>query len=215
VPRDAPLTFVKPACAQGDDDAPPESGVRAARSLPDAALLSALGAGDLAPLGELYARHARGVRRAVTRAYPGLSAEDAEDVVQAAFLKLPAIATSFDGRASSSAAWLRGVGLRVALHHRRATARRTRAAGRLAHHDAATAPDDPEARASARQELGHTDRALAALSAIHRSVIVLLAVEGLTPSEIATRLVVPPATVRTRLCGARKILRAAVERRRA
>ena len=201
--------------AEDDDDAAPASGVRAARSLPDAALLAALGAGDLAPLGELYARHAHGVRRAVTRAFPGLSGEDAEDVVQAAFLKLPSIATSFDGRTSSCAAWLRGVGVRVALHHRRASARRSRAAGRLAHHDAATAEDDPEAQASARQELGHTRRALAALSPAHRSVIVLVAVEGLTPREIATSLVVPPATVRTRLCGARRILRAAVERRRA
>jgi RNA polymerase sigma-70 factor (ECF subfamily) len=174
-----------------------------AEASPDPELVSRVAARDLRALGELYDRYSRDVWRAARRALPG--GADVDDVVHATFLKLPEIASSYDGR-TSCRAWLCGVAVRLALRHQRGRERFGRMLTALSHVVAGRHGHDPERRASHREELVRFERALARLSAKKRAVFVLVEIEGLTSDEAAAALEVPPATVRTRLFHARREL---------
>src|SRR5690348_154020 len=65
----------------------------------DAELVRKVALGDLSPLGVLYDRHHRDVRRFVERAVG--SDADAEDMTHEAFLTLVEIASTYDGRPSA------------------------------------------------------------------------------------------------------------------
>jgi RNA polymerase sigma-70 factor (ECF subfamily) len=86
----------------------------------DAELLARVASGHLGALGELYDRYARDVWRAVRRSLPNDA--DVDDVVHATFLNLPRIAGAYDGRASCRN-WLCGIGVRLAMRHRRGAGR--------------------------------------------------------------------------------------------
>ncbi|MEO8876098.1 MAG: sigma factor, partial [Polyangiaceae bacterium] len=86
----------------------------------DVELLVRVARGDLSALGELYDRYARDVWRVAQRMLG--SANDAEDVVHAVFMKLPQIAASHDGR-SNVRSWLLGITVRIASRHRRGAGR--------------------------------------------------------------------------------------------
>jgi RNA polymerase sigma-70 factor (ECF subfamily) len=126
------------------------------------------------------------------------SASDAEDVVQEVFLSVHRALPGFRGEARLST-WIYRVAIRAALEVR---ARRR-----------PSEPLDPElagpseeaglvARDQARRLLVAMDR----LSAEHRTVLSLFAIEGLSHKEIAEILGVPEGTVWSRLSGARKRL---------
>ena len=175
----------------------------------DAELLVRVADGDLEPLGELYDRYARDVWRAVRRTLR--DERDVDDVLHATFLNLPRIASSYDGRASCRG-WLCGIGVRLALRHRRGAGRFRRVLGAFALAPPLRAPTDPERQASDHQELAALDRALGRLSEKKRAVFVLVELEGLSAEEAARALEIPAATARTRLFHARRELQEALER---
>lgn len=176
---------------------------------PDPELVRAVAAGDLSALGELYDRYAKDVWRAVKRAL--VEGADAEDVVQAVFVKLPEIARSYDGRANCRP-WLCGVAVRFAMRHRRGAGRFRRMLGLFVESAPTSAGHDPERRAGHREELALFERALAELSPKKRAVFVLVELEGLSSDEAAAALEVPAATVRTRLFHARQEIHSAMGR---
>jgi len=175
----------------------------------DADLVRSVAAGDLGALGELYDRYARDVWRAVHRSLP--EGADAEDVVHSTFMKLPQIAASYDGRANCRN-WLCGIGVRLALRHRRGVGRFRRMLDSFSHEVFGRSHGDPERRACGNEELAALEDALAGLSEKKRVVFVLIELEGLSPEDAAGALEIPAATVRTRLFGARRALQEALRK---
>jgi RNA polymerase sigma-70 factor (ECF subfamily) len=167
---------------------------------PDDQLLHEIQGGDLGALGELYDRHARSVWRAVQRTLGGNA--DVDDVVHAVFLKLPALAGSYDGR-TNAGPWIIGIAVRMALRHRRSAGRFFKMLGSFAQTITARAQGDPEKHSSEREELRAFERALGRLSPKKRAVFTLIELEGLSTEQVAAALEIPAATVRTRLHHAR------------
>jgi RNA polymerase sigma-70 factor (ECF subfamily) len=131
---------------------------------------------------------------------------DAEDAVQEAFLAAHRALPSFRGEALAST-WLYRIALRAAL--------RVKARSRAAE---AFGPIDPELpgadgmeEALAREEGRLLARALDGLSADHRALLSLFAVEGLSHRQIAAVLGVPEGTVWSRLHAARTRLAEALD----
>lgn len=173
----------------------------------DPDLLLGIAAGDPSALGELYARYARDVWRALNRCLR--DGADAEDIVHATFMKLPQIAASYDGRASCRN-WLCGIAVRLAMRHRRGAGRFKRMLDAFAHAVSARPGPDPERKASGAEELAVLERALAKLGEKKRVVFVLVELEELSTEEAARALEIPAATVRTRLYHARRELQEAL-----
>jgi RNA polymerase sigma-70 factor (ECF subfamily) len=176
---------------------------------PDPDVVLGVAAGDLDALGELYARYARDVWRALLRVLP--DSAHAEDLVHATFMKLPEIAASYDGRASCRN-WLCGIAVRLAMRHRRGAGRFQRMLQAFAHTVRAQPSADPERSANCAQELVVLERALAQLGEKKRAVFVLVELEELSAEETAKALGIPPATVRTRLFHARRELQEALRK---
>lgn len=136
---------------------------------------------------------------------------EAEDALQETFLALHKALPGFRGEAQLST-WVYRIALRTALHVR---ARRTRNTTSLDEQSPALAvPDEgpgPDRLAAARQESARLARAMDTLSAEHRAVLSLFAVEGLSHAEVAATLGIPLGTVWSRLHLARKKLMAALD----
>jgi RNA polymerase sigma-70 factor (ECF subfamily) len=130
-------------------------------------------------------------------------ARDAEDIVQATFLRVAKLASTFDRRAESARPWLIGIASRIVLERRRSFARLARALFTLGSSTPMPTSIDP-----ARGDLA---RALERLSAVKRIVLILAEVEEYTCEEIALMLDIPVGTVWTRLHHARRELRAHLE----
>ena len=175
---------------------------------PDDVLLRELQAGDIGALGELYDRYARDVWRAVHRTLGGDA--DVDDVVHSVFLKVPDLARSYDGRANAGP-WLVGIGVRVALRHRRGAGRFFKMLASFAHTAATSELGDPETHSTQREELRAFQAALSKLSPKKRAVFALIELDGLTTDEVAAALEIPPATVRSRLHHARRELQAVLD----
>ena len=176
---------------------------RGSSTKPDDELVAAIAAGDLSALGELYDRYAQDVWRATHRILGGSG--DAEDVVHTVFVKLPEIAASYDGRANARP-WLIGIAAHVAWRQRRGAGRFFRMLDSFASTASSTVDLNPEREASAREDVVRFERALASLSPNKRIVFILVEIEGLTSEEVGRALVLPAATVRTRLHHARREL---------
>lgn len=177
--------------------------------LTDAQLIASVAREDLHALGVLFDRHHRRIERVLLRT--GTSSNDVDDIVQATFMEIPKIAGGYDGR-DSCAAWLCGVAVRLASRRRRSMTRLLRM---LVNFGAETPREftiDPEADASARQEIALFAESLARLAPKKREAFVLVEVEGFTAEEVARSLGVNAATIRTRLFHARAELRAAMPR---
>jgi RNA polymerase sigma-70 factor (ECF subfamily) len=169
-------------------------------------LVAELRHGRLDALAHAYDRwHAR--VRVLARRLLGDDAA-AEDVVQEVFSALPRAAGRYRGDGGLGA-FLMGMAVKRARHHRRAALRRRRALERWG----ATArlggagPADPERDAYRRQLGERLARALDRLPHAQRVAFVLCDVEGLTAGEVASIADAPEATVRTRAFHARRKLR--------
>ncbi|MFL6844101.1 MAG: RNA polymerase sigma factor [Allosphingosinicella sp.] len=144
---------------------------------------------------------------------------EAEDVVQAAYVRAFAAIGGFEGRASLST-WLTRIAVNEALARVRSARRRRR------HLDEASvavlddyreklmrgsvsgaSPDADFARAQLRRLL---EEAIASLPPAFRLVFVLREIEGLGVEETAEALGLKPATVKTRLLRARRRLQEAL-----
>ncbi len=158
------------------------------------------------------------VRRHQARLYSTIlhlvrNAEDAEDVVQQAFIKAYRSLPRFKGQ-SSFYTWLYRIAINVALNHLKRTRRREgeslddpdRGLERDPSYLALASADDP-GRDARRTELREKlNAALGRLSEKHRTVVVLHDMEGLPHEEIARLTGASVGTVRSRLFYARQML---------
>jgi len=172
----------------------------------DADALARVAKGEIDALGKIYDRHHVAVLRFVARASG--NANDAEDIVHAAFLTVAKIAGSYDGRVSCRP-WLLGVAARVLQQRRRGAARFARMLSGFAWWSKG-ASHDPQNAIAARGELSVLERAIAQMSEPKRIVLLMAEVEGVPCEQIAHALEIPVGTVWTRLHAARRELRAAL-----
>ena len=125
---------------------------------------------------------------------------EAEDALQETFLAVHRGLATFRGDARLST-WIWRIAIRAAL---RARARRASASGEPL--DAEPATQAHRNPAIVREERDRVHAGLATLSADHRVVIALFAIEGLSHKDIAALLGVPEGTIWSRLHLARKRL---------
>ena len=144
---------------------------------------------------------------------------DAEDVLQEAYLRAFANLGGFQGEASLST-WLSRIALNAALMRLRAQKRMKRAApapelakAEIIPFPHASSIADPERVMAQRQLLHLVEEATDALPETFRLVFVARVIEGLSVEETAALLELAPATVKTRLHRARKLIRIRLEER--
>lgn len=148
----------------------------------------------------LYAKYAPAVKAYVLRR---ADAATADDVVAEVFV---VCWRRFEEIPVDPLPWLLGVARRVLSTQRRGERRRVALRDRLAEgasHPIVETPVD-----------GALASALALLSEADRELLLLIAWDGLSPSEAATVLGVKPATARVRLLRARRRLSRALSRER-
>lgn len=163
-------------------------------------LLRRLSGGDQSALGEFYDLHAglvNGIALRVLR-----DATEAEDVVQEVFVQVWRQATRYDPGRGTPEAWICTITRTRALDRLRRRAARREEPGEAA--------PGTSARPRAEEALA-VRKALDGLSAEQRRALELAYYEGLTQSEIATRLNEPLGTVKTRIRTAMMRLREALE----
>jgi RNA polymerase sigma-70 factor (ECF subfamily) len=187
-----------------------------AQGRPESELVAAARTRDETAIRELVRRNNQRLFR-VARAVLRDDAE-AEDVVQETYVKAFTKLDGFEGKAAFST-WLTRIALNEALGRRRKrkptvdidTFEETGAL--LIAFPGTELPPDPE-NATARHELGALIGQLVdQLPDPFRLVFVLREVEELSTEEVAEELGIKPATVKTRLFRARKLLREGMEAR--
>lgn len=152
---------------------------------------------DTTALGELYSAHGADVYRAAFRLTG--TRQDAEDVTQEVFLRLPGALRGFTGTAINFPGWIRRVAVRQSLMHLRA-GRRRREVDVDGVATLVSVADDHLGRMS-------ISTALSRLSDEHRTVFLLKEVEGYDHTEIAELLGITTANSEVRLHRARRQLR--------
>jgi len=169
--------------------------------------------GRTAAFGELISRYQDRLFNTVFRLLD--NAEDAQDVVQDAFLHAYQSLNGFKGD-SQFFTWLYRIAVNTAISFKR----KQRVAVRWQGSDDADSPVEPfddsadsdPGRALERAEQAQRiQRALNQLSAEHRAVLVLKDIDGCKYEEMAEFLDVPIGTIRSRLHRARLELRALLE----
>jgi RNA polymerase sigma-70 factor (ECF subfamily) len=170
-------------------------------------LLRAIAGGDRDAFGRFYDRYASLVFTTALRMLR--SRPDAEDLLQEVFLQVWRQAGRYSEERGQPEAWLLTITRSRGIDRLRSTRRRddaTRApeAPRAAREDApgtvASAADQAEAKLTVTGVLGE-------LSDAQRHVLELAYFDGLTQSEIATRLGEPLGTVKTRIRSGLQALR--------
>jgi RNA polymerase sigma-70 factor, ECF subfamily len=141
---------------------------------------------------ELYRRYARAVY-GVCRRLIGDHGRS-EDVVQEAFTKAWRAAAGYRRDRGTAAGWLFTIARNAALD-----ALRSRVS--LSHSEGPDLPDDspgPDVRAEAAEEAFHVHALVDGLPDHERAVIELAYFEGLSQTEVATRLGMPLGTIKSR-----------------
>lgn len=156
----------------------------------------------------LFRRHAGGISRYVTRR---LGPQLAEDIVAETFLTAFRERSRYDPARTDAMPWLYGIAANLIRRHHRDEVRWLRALARTGCDPiAASAADLAEDRLTADAVGRAVAAALAALSARHREVVLLVAWAELTYDQAAEALGVPAGTVRSRMNRARHQLRASL-----
>ena len=178
----------------------------------DQRLISDCLRGRTEAFGELVRRYQDRLYNAVFRFLD--SAEDAQDIVQEAFLSAYQSLSGFKG-GSRFFTWL----YRIAMNHAIDLRRKRRVLHYLEHgSEEDSQPVDtsefsrPSEQAERKEEDERLHRALGLLSAEHRMVLVLKDIDGMKYEEMAETLDVPIGTIRSRLHRARLELREVLER---
>ncbi|MEO5817452.1 MAG: sigma-70 family RNA polymerase sigma factor [Gemmatimonadaceae bacterium] len=178
---------------------------RAAARDRDAALVDRVRAGDSTAFDALVQAY---MRQAFQLAYRVVGhREDAEDLVQEAFLAAYQYLDSYDATRPFGP-WLMRIVLNRGSNLRRSRARRETEPETDAVSPAPSALDESE-RAEAREQLS---RAMDLLSERQRMIVTLFDVDGLTSTEIGELIDLSPGTVRWHLHEARRTLRGALSR---
>jgi RNA polymerase sigma-70 factor (ECF subfamily) len=171
----------------------------------EATLVGRVAVGDVAALRQLYARHARTV---YVMAAHSVGPTAAEEVVQDVFVTLWRRAGRFDPARGSLSAWLMAIARHRVLDElasRRRQPEPVEDIERLLAAAPASAPA-PEEHAERSERGQAVRRALRALPAEQRQVLVLAYFGGLSQAEMARRLGVPLGTVKKRVrLGLRKL----------
>jgi RNA polymerase sigma-70 factor (ECF subfamily) len=155
--------------------------------------------GDHLALGELYDCYSSLVMRVCTRILRDVT--DAEEVLQTVFVQAWRQAAGYDSTRGTPEAWLCTIARTRALDQlRRRTTLRQKSFSLPPPHE--RTPPTVEGLA--------VRRALGALPHSQRQALELAYFEGFTQSEIAARLRAPLGTVKTRMRGAMKRMRAAL-----
>jgi RNA polymerase sigma-70 factor (ECF subfamily) len=170
----------------------------------DATLLAAIVRGDREALGRLYDRHA-GVLLALGMRILGDRAQ-AEDLLHDVVLEAWHRARDFDPTRGSVRAWLVTRMRSRALDRRAAATRQARLAEAVSRDADADAAHPADALA-ARPDRARIRQHLAGLSAELTEVIDLAYFDGLSFTDIATRLSIPLGTVKSRMARALQLLR--------
>ncbi len=153
----------------------------------------------------LFRRHAEAISRYVTRR---LGPQLAEDIVAETFLTAFRERSRYDPARTDAMPWLYGIAANLIRRHHRDEVRWLRALARTGCDPiAASAADLAEDRLTADAVGRAVAAALAALSARHREVVLLVAWAELTYDQAAEALGVPAGTVRSRMNRARHQLR--------
>lgn len=161
--------------------------------------------GERALFEVLMRRHNRKVFRAVRSIVT--SNEEAEDVMQAAYVAAFEHLASFAGRAAVST-WI----TRIAVHEALARVQRDRRFTATDEDTEMPLPPqkNPESRASDGELRSMLEDAIDALPMLYRTVFMLRSVEELSVAEVAETLEVPEDTVKTRHHRARAMLQEAL-----
>ncbi len=162
----------------------------------DTVLVRAVAAGDSAAFRQLYERH-NGLLFSLALKILG-DRNDAEDVLQDAFLQVWRIAGSFDDRLGKPLGWLIMLTRSRAIDRLRSRQARARAADAVAEEpveDAAL----PGQEASVAESRSLIRQAIHTLPSEQRVLIELAYFGGLTQTEIAAQLGEPLGTVKTRM----------------
>lgn len=168
----------------------------------DVALVEAMVAGDTRALARLYERHAPlllGLALRIVR-----DRREAEDLLHDVFLEAWRAARDFDPKRGRVRTWL-AIRMRSRALDRQKSARVSRNSG-----DAGLeimADDTTVANPSASSDHARVRSALGDLGADQRRVLELAYFEGLSCTEIATRVEIPVGTVKSRLAAALARLR--------
>lgn len=150
--------------------------------------------GDTRALAELYDRYTPLLYPVAYRIVR--SAADAEDALQEVWLQVWKRAATYDPRRGTVAAWLLTVARSRALDRYRSMSSR-RVAEAAVDPEPVLPPVDPGARAAQGQWGERVRAALAELPAQQRQVLEIAYFQGLSQSEIATRLAAPLGTVKS------------------
>lgn len=213
--RDTFFPFEWFASAPADRSGPPDSGRGAAppAALTDEALVRRVASGDEPAFAELAARYERRLAQFV-RWWLDVHDDMTEDVVQEVLLQLHRSAPRFGGQ-SSFRTWLYALARNVCRHQCRKLRRQPARMGESEEY----LREIPDARLGPLEALAHDEairavrRAVDALPAAHRLVLMLRDWEELSYAEIADVLGIPVGTVRSRLHNARALLADRLARR--
>ncbi|TBY39405.1 RNA polymerase sigma factor [Rhizobium leguminosarum] len=147
---------------------------------------------------------------------------EAEDVVQASYIKAFANLAAFRGDAKLST-WLTRIALNEALGRVRARwntigleeidMQATSAGGEVVQFPSSLSATDPETELSRNQARQLLEQAVDELPDDFRAIFVLRDVEGMSTDEAASYLGIRPETAKTRLHRARKMMRQSIEKR--
>jgi RNA polymerase sigma factor (sigma-70 family) len=161
-----------------------------------------IAAGDREALTELYLRYRQPIFRYLLQLTPdrGLAEELLQDTLVAVWRS----AQGFAGR-SSAQTWLLGIARRQA--HNTLRQRGVALADAAELETLPASEPGPEATALASAARAQLASAFDQLAAVHREVLALTFVEGLSYQQIASVLGVPVGTVKSRLSNARRALR--------
>lgn len=183
-------------------------------SVLDASLLARAQAGDSHAIRDMTSRCNQRLFRVALAILNDHS--DAEEVVQDTYMRVLRPQTQFFGQ-STFATWITRIAIRVAIERKRAKALRSQllAKNRIAelsdHRSrfleapmSTAGPEDAFARTELARQI---EAAIVQLPEPLRTMFVLRDVEGCTIEETSEILDLPPATVKTRLLRARRLLR--------
>ncbi len=162
----------------------------------DAEIILAVRDGDNEALGVLFDRYADDVMRFVRRL---VAVDEADDLTQETFLRVLAIARSYEARNATARSWVLGIAFAIVRERRRSFARFRRAItsfGRGA--SAITSGADPDTDLA---------RALRSLGDDRGALVVMVDGLGLSTHEASEALGVPEGTIGSRLFHARRELR--------
>lgn len=192
------------ASAAGQAERP--SSAEALAALPDEVLVARLVAGESALFEPLMRRHNRRLFRAARSIVR--SDDEAEDVMQEAYVRAFTHLSQFEGRAKFST-WL----TRIAVHAALARVRKQRETLALDDDEMDLDLASPEDVVANRELTALVEPMVDALPQSFRSVFMLRALEGLSVAETAQCLELREETVRTRFFRARQLLQLSLEER--